>query len=240
MVVAGASTLIGCTQLQTHDSLADIIKGRSGTGTSDKSAQDSNTVPREVSGRNPAPPYVIEPPDELAIEVTVKDPKTGAAVPLPEQPITGRFLVRADGTVGLGKWGTVKVSGLKLDDASDAVRKHLANSQLTSATERDLAVVVDVAARNSKKYYVLADSPEGSQKVYAFPATWQETVSDAIASVDGLAATAAQKSIRIVRKKANGGPDEVLTVDWIAITQNNVATTNYQIQPGDRVIVANK
>jgi polysaccharide biosynthesis/export protein len=239
---AGASVLIGCTQLQTHDSLADLLKDRQGANAAPPSAKmepEPPAPPREL-GRIPAPPYVVEAPDVLTIEATVKDPKTGTTAPLPEQPISGTFVIRMDGTVGLGKWGSVSVAGMKLDEASAAVRKHLANSPLAAADADNLAVVVDVVARNSKRYYVITDAPDKTEKVYAFPATWHETVLDAIAGVDGLADAASKKSVRIVRKKVNGGPDEILPVDWFAITQNNVVTTNYQILPGDRIMVTSK
>jgi len=241
--IVGVSALIGCTQLRTHDSLADLLKDRQGANSAPppgKPEPESSALPREDDGRVPAPPYVVEAPDVLMIEAVVKDPKTGTTAPLPEQPVSGQFVIRSDGTVELGRWGSVPVAGLKLDEASDAVRKHLANHPLAADVADKLAAVVDVAARNSKKYYVVTDAADKTEHVYAFPATWQETVWDAIAGVDGLAATAGQKSIRIVRKKANGGPDEVLPVDWIAITQNNVTTTNYQIRPGDRILVTNK
>ncbi|QJW96724.1 polysaccharide biosynthesis/export family protein [Frigoriglobus tundricola] len=238
--IVGVSALIGCTQLQTHDSLADLLKDRQGANSTPPPAEPEPTAaPRELA-RVPAPPYAVEPPDVLTIEVTVKDPKTGATAPLPEQPVTGTFLVREDGTVGLGKWGSVRVSGLKLDEASDAVRKHLANAPLASVAERDLSVVVDVVARNSKRYYVITEAADKRQEVYAFPATWQETVVDAVSGVDGLASVAGKQSVRIVRKKTAGGPDEVLPVDWNAVTQNGVMTTNYQILPGDRIFVTSK
>ena len=56
--------------------------------------------------------------DQLLIEVVVKDPKTGTTDRLPNQPISGAFHVRADGTVGLGAWGCVSVAGFDAGTAS--------------------------------------------------------------------------------------------------------------------------
>ena len=50
--------------------------------------------------------------DVLAINALIRDPRTGQTEKLPVQPVNGDFLVRPDGTVVLGVWGTVKVSGL--------------------------------------------------------------------------------------------------------------------------------
>src|SRR5947207_2084311 len=83
-------------------------------------------VPRELE-KIVLPPYVIEAPDQLLIEVvqrsTVTDPDTKLPKPvtdrLPVQPISGPFQVRLDGTVGLGFWGSVPVSGLTMDQAAE-------------------------------------------------------------------------------------------------------------------------
>ncbi len=37
---------------------------------------------------------------------------------------------------------------------------------------------------------------------------------------------------------ANSGHDQILPVDWAAITRNGSTATNYQLLPGDRVYVA--
>jgi protein involved in polysaccharide export with SLBB domain len=242
---AGLSALIGCTQLQTHESLLDLIKDRQGTNSTAQPvlpAQQSSAGPRESTTTTvPAyvTDYVIESPDEVIIIAVLKDPKTGTATHIPNQPITGAYRVREDGTVGLGSWGSVPVVGLKVDEVAAAVRKRLVSSPLIAPIANNLTVSVDIAAYGSKKYYVITESLDDTDQVYAFPATGVETVRDAIAGVDGLAERAKQKSVRVARKRSDGGPDEVLPVDWIAITRG-VMKTNYQLQSGDRVYVTNK
>ncbi|TWT47263.1 polysaccharide biosynthesis/export family protein [Botrimarina hoheduenensis] len=105
-------------------------------------------TPAEPSPLAPAPRelemmtlerYRIEPPDVLlinAIKVVPKPPHTiepfdglliRAAGALPDQPIADAFAVDPEGTVDLGpSYGKVKVSGLTIDEAQDAVRKQLA------------------------------------------------------------------------------------------------------------------
>ena len=68
-------------------------------------------------------PYRIEAPDILSIDVEWE--LLIHPVPLCPQPIAGQHLVRPDGTVGLGTWGSVPVAGLTLDEAADAVRRHV-------------------------------------------------------------------------------------------------------------------
>src|SRR5262249_55054627 len=99
---------------------------------------------------------------------------------------------------------------------------------------------VEVAAFNSKVYYVLTDFPEKGEQVYRFPCTGKETVLDALAQVDGLPRVAAEKHIWISRCKetaAGGTAGCLLTVDWLAITRDGLTATNYQLQPGDRIFV---
>ena len=192
-------------------------------------------IPRELD-KIALPPYPIEAPDVLTIEAVLKDAKTGAVDRLPNQPVSGQFLVRPDGTVGLGLWGSVSVTGLTPDQAADAVRKHLARFDSTEMPAANLKVSVDMFAYTSKKYYVITDGTGDGEQVFAFPATGNETVLDAISQVNGLADVAGKKSIRIARKTASG-PWQSLPVDWSAITKRGLTSTNYQLMPSDRLYV---
>jgi protein involved in polysaccharide export with SLBB domain len=73
-------------------------------------------LPRELARVN-LPPYVIDAPDVLLIESTQA---------LPDQAIRGQHLVRPDGTVSLGIYGSVRVAGLTLEQAREAIGRQLA------------------------------------------------------------------------------------------------------------------
>jgi polysaccharide export outer membrane protein len=209
------------------------------------------TVPDELH-KITLPPYVIEAPDELLIEVVqqgpvpvdLKEPKGDKKIVtdrLPVQPISGRFLVRLDGSVALGYWGSVPVSGLTLDQAADAIRKHLVQNPTLRKFEADpnsLIVIVDVVAYNSKKYYVIFDGGGFGETVVPFPITGSECVLDALGNVYGLKEDSSKRNIWIARRTPHPGqPWQILPVDWIGITQHGITTTNYQILPGDRIYV---
>lgn len=194
------------------------------------------TLPRELSHVT-LPPYVIEAPDQLRIEVVVKDPKTGATDRLPQQPISGPFLVRPDGTVGLGLWGNVFVAGMTLDQAAKAVREQVVKTCPAELSPKSVTAVVDVIAYNSKVYYVITDSVGGEQ-VVRLPCTGNETVLDAVANTSGLAGVASKGKIWVSRPAGKSGqPAKMLPVDWRGITENGVTITNYPLLPGDRVYV---
>jgi polysaccharide export outer membrane protein len=185
------------------------------------------------------PAYVIEPPDILRIEAAIRNP--GAGLPtLTPLPVTGPHLVRPDGTVNLGVYGSLTVTGLTTDEAAQAVRKHLAGQESLrdkGVKADDLVVSVDVAAYNSKKYYVIIDVGAG-ETVHAFLVTGNESVLDALSNVGGLAPVSDKWTIWVARRSPEAGkPAQILPVDWTGITQHGETATNYQLLPGDRVYV---
>jgi len=219
------------------------------------------TVPVELA-KVTLPPYVIEPPDLLVIEVVtiIEDPDAGnadkedekkdkktkemRAFSLPVQPVSGQFSVRPDGTVFLGIWGSVPVAGLTLLQAAEAVRDQISRQEDptkpgTGGFKKDsVKVILDVLQYNSKRYYVVTDGGGNGEQVTAFPVTGSETVFDAIANIGGLPVVASKRQIWVARRTPHAGqPEQILPVDWIGITQHGVTATNYQIMPGDRVYV---
>jgi protein involved in polysaccharide export with SLBB domain len=148
------------------------------------------------------------------------------------QQIRGEHLVRPDGTVGLGLYGSVPVAGLTLEEAKAAIEAHLAKSLLNPE------ISLDVFAYNSKVYYVIFDGGGFGQQIYPLPVTGSETVLDAISKLNGLPAMSSRKHIWIARPTPGEACDEqVIPVDWKAITMHGSTATNYQLLPGDRVYV---
>ncbi len=100
----------------------------------------TSSVPRELEMVS-LPPYVIEPPDILMINAVKIVPKPPHKIEpfdgllirvlgaLPDQPIADAFSVDPEGNVDLGPtYGSVKVVDLTIDEAQDAIRKHLSQS----------------------------------------------------------------------------------------------------------------
>jgi polysaccharide export outer membrane protein len=214
-------------------------------------------VPRELD-KITLPPYVIEAPDQLLIEVIqtseIDDPdapppkdkdkpprKKQVIDRLPIQPISGTFQVRLDGTVGLGYWGNVPVAGLTMDQAAEAIKKQVvANPVLRPFQTRpeSIVVILDVVAYNSKRYYIIFDGGGFGEQVVSFPITGSETVLDAMSNVYGLPEAASKRNIWVARRTPHPGqPWQILPVDWVGITQHGITVTNYQIMPGDRIYV---
>jgi polysaccharide export outer membrane protein len=158
------------------------------------------------------------------------------------QQIRGEHLVRQDGTIGLGTYGAVYVTGMTVAQAKAAIEKHL--SQFLFEPK----VSVDVSGFNSHVFFIIFDFPGGGgQSVYRKPITGNETVLDAIGETGGgggyrpggLPPGVSKRRIWVARPMpAKAGCTQILPVDWTAITQRGNTATNYQLLPGDRLYVA--
>ena len=213
-------------------------------------------VPRELC-KVTLPPYVIEPPDRLLIEVvTITEEEEDAGVAdkpkvkravvrdLPVQPVRNEFQVHPDGTVYLGIWGSVPVAGLTKEQAAQAVRQQIARKEVLTLPgtqgikPETIYVVLDVTAYASKVYYVITDGGGAGEQVVARPIVGSETVADAIAAVGGLPPVASKRDIWVARRSpVPGMPEQILPVDWVGTSQYGIAATNYQVMPGDRIYV---
>jgi polysaccharide export outer membrane protein len=166
----------------------------------------------------------LKPPFEITVELVQSKAM---------QLIRGEHLVRPDGTVGLGTYGSVYVDGMTLAEAKLAIEAHLSQYLLNPE------ISLDVSGFNSKVYYVIADLAGSGQQVYRLPVTGKETVLDAIALIYGLPPVASKCRIWLARPTAacDDKGELKLPVDWNGITQCGRTATNYQILPGDRVYV---
>ena len=178
-------------------------------------------VPRELD-KHCLPPYVVEPGDVLLVASTDLD----SPVRIPgDQPVL------PDGTIALGKYGRPVVAGKTLDEIEAIVR-----SQVQAQSPNPVSISVRLASRQSTVFYVLGEVNAPG----AFPLVGRETVLDGILAAGGLNERASCRSIVVSRPTR---PDEcrvVLPVCYPDIVQLGDTTTNYQLQPGDRIFVPSK
>lgn len=186
----------------------------------------SEMIATRLSGNSPAvPPYVINPPDVLTIDVSGAAPGTASSV-------SGRYRVGPDGRVNLGALGSIHVAGKTIREVQDAIAQ-VASKQIALPK-----VVVDVYAYNSREFYIIDRRGEKGDNVTQSPITGNETVLDAIARVGGVPDGRAR--LWIVRPAGKGsGTEQVLTVDWRAIGSGSPTSTNYRLASGDRLYISN-
>ncbi|HEY7159171.1 MAG TPA: polysaccharide biosynthesis/export family protein, partial [Gemmataceae bacterium] len=148
------------------------------------------------------------------------------------QQIQGDHLVRMDGTIGLGVYGSVYVTGMTLEQARLAIEMHLSQSLL------EPEISLDVYAYNSKWYYVVLDRAGYGQTIVRLPITGRDTVLDAVSQMFGTFYMSSGKRIWLSRPNGKDPSKmQIFPVDWPALTQGGSPATNYQLLPGDRLFV---
>jgi polysaccharide biosynthesis/export protein len=192
-------------------------------------AHDAKHIPQlgYIDGHQPRelrmvsmPPYVVEPPDEL--EITARP-----AIPdLPSTPLT----VQADGQLDLGFLGDVYVSGLTLTQVEQKIAQHLDAREGRRGPHQVSVRLVN--GSQSKTYYVIGTVATQGK----FPIKGNETVFDAILGA-GLKSNSLPEKSYLVRPHPAGGADQVLKIDWVSIKERGDTLTNYQVFPGDRIVV---
>jgi polysaccharide biosynthesis/export protein len=205
----------------------------------------SKAQPSLVTLRN----YVVEPPDLLIVEVLEA---------LPGRPISGERLVRPDGKISLGFYGDIFVAGLTIPEVKEKVILHLqkflednalglvdtdenGEPVLDPATKKpklsdpreSATVFVDVTLYNSANYYVQGEVLIPGR----LPVTGRETILDAINFAGGLSPGADHEGVVLHRQDSNGGLLPPMRVDIDQIMLGDDLSTNYQLKPGDRLVV---
>ena len=149
-----------------------------------------------------------------------------------QQQIAGDHLIGLDGTINLGSYGSVYVSGMTLAGVKQAVEAQL------SKYLQEPVVSVKVFSYQSKVYYIISQGAGLGDGVTRVPITGRETVLDAIAQVNGLSRLASKK-MWIARPSPRGhGCDTILPVNYQEVTAGAASGTNYQLLPGDRLFIA--
>ena len=169
-------------------------------------------------------PYVIEPPDEL--EITSQPPFNPSSLT--------SYIVQGDGFVDLGWPGEVYVYGLTLAEAEERIAVQLNDTarQQNPQSKEKYRASVRLVNNQSKYYYVLGTVANPGK----FKAGGNDTVLDAIVQ-SGLKSNSLPEKAYMVRPHALGGQDQVYKIDWFGIRDRGDTLTNYQLFPGDRVVV---
>ena len=147
------------------------------------------------------------------------------------QQISGEHIVGPDGTITLGSYGSVYVTGMTVEQARNTITAHL-EKELESPE-----VSVSVYAYNSKYFYVIIQGTAPGDRSIRMPITGNETILDAVSQIEGFSPISS-KRIWIARPGREGGVPQILPVDWDAVCQRADPRTNYQLMPNDRLFVA--
>jgi polysaccharide biosynthesis/export protein len=140
---------------------------------------------------------------------------------------SGPHTVKADGRIGLGRLGRVRVEGL----AAPEIARRVAEL----AGVPPAAVRVRVAEYNSQQVYLVGEVT-GLQRAVAYQGP--ETVLDLLQRTGGIRPGAAPGEVHVVRTGvAEGRPPQVFHIDLRAIVLDRDQRTNLRLQPFDQVYV---
>lgn len=177
-------------------------------------------LPRELE-KTVLPGLYLQPGDAVMLEVV--DYTSEVRLPADQQ-------ILPDGSLDLGKYGRLIVAGLTPEQAEQLIEDRLVNTG-----EEPEQVNVRVL-EPQLVYYVLGEvSSPGS-----YPLVGSETVLDAIVAAGGMTADASPCDVLLARPTHPGSCRVTLPICYRQITQLGDTSTNYQIQPGDRIYVGTK
>jgi polysaccharide biosynthesis/export protein len=170
-------------------------------------APDKN-APVAVAG----PDYVIGPEDVLHIAVWK------------EADLTATLPVRPDGKISLPLLDDVQAAGLTPTQLGESITEKL------KKFVADPRVTVVVTAINSKRIYLVGEVSHNG----AVPMLPHMTVLQAL-STAGLSQFANTKRIYVLRTQ--NGKQEKLPVNYRKLVKGEAMEQNYQLQPGDTIVV---
>lgn len=192
-------------------------------------------VPNELA-KVVRPPHRVEPGDVLVIEPDDFD----SPVRMPSDQT-----VQADGTIDLGQYGRVAVAGKTLEEIKQQAQisvasHHQPDDGVTQASfadgqpsRVDTALSVRLVSDESSQVYVLGDVNAPG----AYPIVGRETVLDTLISAGGLAVSANKHKLILTRPASPDQPRAIFPICYHQIVQLGDTSTNYQVQPGDRIYV---
>lgn len=158
--------------------------------------------------------------------------------------------VQQDGTIDLGSYGRVYVAGHSTFEIQQKVEQSIKQVEFAKRERRialatyngtpptpeedvDLGVTVRLVNQESSNIYVMGEvNAPGS-----YPIDGNETVLDALISAGGLTGNSNDHKIILTRPQLGGAPRVILPVCYQQILQLGDVSTNYQLQPGDRIYV---
>jgi polysaccharide biosynthesis/export protein len=178
-------------------------------------------LPRELD-KHCLPAYVVEPGDMLLVSISDLD----SPLRLP-----GDQTVLPDGTISLGRYGRPVVAGKQITEIEGVVQA------LIQAQGRDPGpITVRLVGRQSEVFYVLGEVNAPG----VFPLMGRETVLDGILAAGGLSERASRRDIVLTKPTRPEECRVVLPICYREIVQLGDTTTNYQLQPGDRIFVPSR
>jgi len=178
-------------------------------------------LPRELE-KSVLPGMYLQPGDAVLVEVV--DFTSEIRLPADQQ-------VLPDGSLDLAEYGRLVVAGLTPEEAEAQIEERLRAGGAAEGEQVNVRILEPQLV-----YYVLGEvASPGS-----FPLAGSETVLDAIVAAGGMTAEASPCDVLLARPTHPNSCRVTLPLCYRQITQLGDTSTNYQLQPGDRIYVGTK
>jgi protein involved in polysaccharide export with SLBB domain len=173
---------------------------------------------------------VQPPPKELQAKVSQEPLKSMDVVQVKlggdnTATLTQSYQVAADGTIELTGYGKVELAGKTVEQAQQAIYQTL---EAASAAEQAIEL-------SRSEYYLVSVAADGSRNLTRHPYREGIRVKEAVNDVKDLD----HKVLWIARSSpGRTASDHLLPIDWEAVSRGGSQTTNYKLQAGDWLFVA--
>jgi polysaccharide export outer membrane protein len=144
-----------------------------------------------------------------------------------EKDLERKVRVSPDGVITMPLAGSVKVAGLGVVEAEQALTERLKRFLIAPQ------VSIFIAEYGNKQVYVLGEVAKPGS--YALPTEAGLTVIEAITLAGGFSQYAAPDKTRIIRKKPGGSSN--IPIDISAVTKRGDKSKDLQLEPNDVVYV---
>lgn len=144
-----------------------------------------------------------------------------------EKDLERKVRVSPDGVITMPLAGSVKVAGLGVADAEQAVTERLKRFLIAPQ------VSIFIAEYGNKQVYVLGEVAKPGS--YVLPTEAGLTVIEAITMAGGFSQYAAPDRTRVIRKKPGGSAN--IPIDVSAVTKRGDKSKDIQLEPNDVVFV---
>jgi len=91
-------------------------------------------------------------------------------------------------------------------------------------------------ARPGKVFYLITEGAGLGDNVHSVPCTGNETVLDAVSLINGLSQVSSTKMWIARPSSTDHDKSTILPINWEDISRHGINTTNYTLQPGDRLV----
>ena len=172
------------------------------------------------------------------LQAIIREPSVSIefAAPVKQPTLPSVVTIDGNGLVRLGSAGRVGVADMSVAHAEETI-----TAMVRARTGLDARCSIEVKYRD-RFYYLIAKSGSNPFQIERVRLEGGERVIDALSTSGSDATTKISLStgttVHISRAAGgNKNKDEVLKVDWEAILLGTDSETNYELRPGDKVVV---